>query len=271
MPVDPLRRLSESAPKLKGFFKKIAIPMYQVPPYSLGPPSERAQSTYYPGPSILTKDEIADVSRVLEELNIYPENTRLRKFDDTIDGVAFEILQASVQQDATRVELTVPSSTVNVRLVRGDHAQALGEICSHMSEAAKYAANENQRLFLLQCVESFQTGSLETYRESQRTWLKDKSPRIESIFGFVEPYRDPYGSRAEFEGLVGINDLEETSALRKLVEKSDTFIKRLPWAGEGQTENDGKGPFERALFDPPDLSSLYSKFQNTHSHWPIGL
>ncbi|PSN64888.1 peptidase M49, dipeptidyl-peptidase III [Corynespora cassiicola Philippines] len=105
-------------------------------------------------------------------------------------------------------------------------------------------------------IESFRTGDLEVYRNSQRTWIMDKSPRVENIFGFVEPYRDPYGIRAEFEGLVVIMDLEETSKLTKLVESSDVFIKRLPWTGND--ENDGKGPFEKALFEAPDFTSIHS-------------
>ena len=86
-------------------------------------------------------------------------------------------------------------------------------------------------------------------------------PRVENIFGYVEPYRDPYGIRAEFEGLVAISDPEETRALTKLVEHSATFIRRLPWADGDSLENDGKGPFEKALFEPPDFTSIHSTYK----------
>ena len=76
----------------------------------------------------------------------------------------------------------------------------------------------------------------------------------------MEPYRDPYGSRAEFEGLVAISDAEETKALKKLVEYSTTFIRRLPWVDGISTENESKGPFEKALFEPPDFTSIHSKY-----------
>jgi dipeptidyl-peptidase III len=156
--------------------------------------------------------------------------------------------------------LEIAGLSATLRILKGDHSEELEKICSSMAEARKHAANENQRLFLSQYIESFQSGELEIYRESQRSWIKDRGPRVENIFGFVEPYRDPYGTRAEFEGLVGINDVEETMALNRLVEESDTFIRRLPWAGNGTTaSNNGKGPFEKALFDPPDISSLHSK------------
>jgi dipeptidyl-peptidase-3 len=113
---------------------------------------------------------------------------------------------------------------------------------------------------LSQYIESSRTGDLEVYRNSQRTWITDKSPHVENILDFVEPYRDPYGIRVEVEGLVAIMDLEETSTLTKLVESSSIFIKRLPWARTD--ENDGKGLFENALFEQPDSTSIHCRFED---------
>lgn len=124
--------------------------------------------------------------------------------------------------------------------------------------ASKHAANENQKLFLAQYIESFQTGCLDSYRDLLRIWVRDKSPNVENIFGFVEPYRDPYGSRSEFEALVAILDKKETQLLKELVEKSATFIRRLPWADESN-ENDGEGPFEKSLLEVPDFTSIHSE------------
>jgi dipeptidyl-peptidase-3 len=86
-----------------------------------------------------------------------------------------------------------------------------------------------------------------------------RGPR--TFFGFVEPYHDPRGIRAEFEGLVAIADDEETRLLAKLFENSATFIRRLPWA---TSENDGKGPFKKSLFEPPDFSSIHFEYQHDH-------
>jgi dipeptidyl-peptidase-3 len=84
---------------------------------------------------------------------------------------------------------------------------------------------------------------------------------VESILGFVEPYRDPFGSRAEFEGLVAVVDEEETKVLSQLVAGSATFVRRLPWVGE--YEDGGKGPFERDLFEAPDYTSIHGKLPAT--------
>lgn len=245
-------------PKLKELYEDIAEPILSTPPFSLGYPGEFSQSAYYPGPGIISAEEIALVSQALEDIPIFPENTRIRKVE-SIGHPVFEVLQASIEKDATAQEFVLPDSKGVMRIIRQDHSEELAQICVSLAEASKYAANENQKTFISQYMESFRTGSLHAYRNSQRTWINDQNPRVENIFGFVEPYRDPYGTRAEFEGLVALSDAEETKALKRLVEHSATFIRRLPWADGTSTENENKGPFEKELFEPPDFTSIHGK------------
>ena len=192
------------------------------------------------------------MSKILEQNFIFPENTRLQKSGD---GTGFEVLLASVE-DGYVTQYPLPNGKGTLRVFRGDHSSDLKRVCAELKEASKYAANDLQRQTLDAYIESFQSGSLDTYRDSQRIWVKDKAPRVENIFGFVEPYRDPHGIRAEFEALVAIADDGETSLLAKLVENSAKFIRRLPWT---TPENDGKGPFEKDFFEPPDFSSIHSE------------
>lgn len=199
------------------------------------------------------------ISRVMEQHRIYPENTRVMKIE-TEDTLAYDILQASVETDTEPKILSNNIFDARVRLVRGDHANELSQICKHLAEAAKYAASPRQQIIISQYCKSFQSGDLEIYRDSLREWVADRAPRVENIFGFVEPYRDPQGVRAEWEALVAIPNVEETKVLTKLVQNSKAFIRRLPWAMDA-TENDGQGPFEKEDFDPPDFASIHSKNQ----------
>ncbi|OTB11462.1 hypothetical protein K445DRAFT_77692 [Daldinia sp. EC12] len=233
-----------------GNYYSIRDSMVSVPPFTLGYPGPLAQSSYYPG-ELITKEEIALISRHMSAHSILPENTRVRKVGDS----SFEVLQASTVSPDQAKSLDTADSPISVRLVPGDHAADLENVCGNLAKAAEYAANEIQRKFLTEYIQSFRTGDLEAYRDSQRTWVIDKAPKVENIFGFVEPYRDPAGVRAEFEGLVAIADADETKLLLKLVENSDKFIRRLPWAS---AENNGKGLFEKSLFDPPDFSSIHA-------------
>ncbi|KAI1654072.1 dipeptidyl peptidase III [Daldinia decipiens] len=245
-----VEKFASRSSKLLDLYRNIEGSIMAIPPVTLGYPGTLAQSSYYPG-DLMSKEEIALVSRHMDAHSVLPENTRVRKTGET----SFEVLQASIISTDQTEPLDITNSSASVRLVRGDHAEYLENICENLARATEYAANDTQKKFLAQYIESFQTGNLEAYRESQRTWITDKAPKVENIFGFVEPYRDPAGIRAEFEGLVAIADANETKLLSTLVGNSDKFIRRLPWAA---AENNGKGLFEKSLFEPPDFSSIHA-------------
>lgn len=249
-----MAQLSEST---KTILTSIESPMFSSQTKSLGFPSDKSQSSYYPGEQVISREEISLVSQYMERHKILPENTRIHK--TFVDGnCVYELMLASVERDTEQENITkLPASEATIRVVRGDHSDELLAICHSLKQAAQYAANPIQETFLDQYQRNFYTGNLEIYKESQKTWIKNAKPSIENIFGFVEPYRDPYGARAEFEGLVAISDRKETELLTKLVEESSKFIRRLPWA-TGTSENDGKGPFKKSLFEPPDFTSIHA-------------
>lgn len=260
-----MRKISSVSSATLSLYSKIGEAALLAPlPSGLGFPSGVAQSSYYPGDLQISREEIAAVSSVLEAECIHPENTRIRKcMSGNNNAVTYDVLQASVAVDTQpprKLRTTTLASgggAVTIRVIRGDHSDELTSICSYLQEARKFAANPTQEKFLSEYVESFTTGEIEVYKNSQKTWVKDAKPSVETVIGFVEPYRDPYGVRAEFEGLVGIVHRGETEVLTTLVENSTKFIRLLPWAVD-TIENDGKGPFEKELFGNPDFTSLHS-------------
>lgn len=124
-----------------------------------------------------------------------------------------------------------------------------------LERAKQYASNSNQLQVLTHYIESFRTGSMIAFQESQKAWVKDVAARVENVIGFIEPYRDSAGIRAEWEGMIGIADPNEAASLKRLVESSTAIIRQLPWALEGV--NDGKGPFEKGHFEAPDFTCLH--------------
>ncbi|KAL9037456.1 MAG: hypothetical protein Q9214_005698 [Letrouitia sp. 1 TL-2023] len=253
---ESLKNLASVTDRALALFTSIAESMYSPQPSSLGYPSKETQSTYYPSSLSITAEEAANISRAMETNGILPENTRVRK---TIQDskIVFEVLQASVETSDSSQGIVTQDPNASIRIVKGDHTQELARICNHLQLAAQYAANPRQKQFLEQYQQSFQTGDLEVYKQSQKTWIRDNAPAVENIFGFVEPYRDPYGVRSEFEGLVAISDREETAVLTRLVQQSSKFIKLLPWS-EGFADDETRGPFEKNLFEPPDFTSIHA-------------
>ncbi|KAL2850880.1 dipeptidyl peptidase III [Aspergillus pseudodeflectus] len=256
---EALIRLASSNSQTKELLNHILKDMYQQPPASLGPPGPFTQTAYYFGDNCLESPEVlSSISKLMEDLSIHPENTRLQRYKESGTD-CYDILQASVDESTEVLNSTTYRSLEDkhIRLVRGDHREELEQVCRCVRRASRYTSNPAQQQVLHQTMDSFLLGDLELYREAQKTWITDKAPTVETVLGFVEPYRDPLGVRAEFEGIVGIPEPSETELLNKLANVADIFVAKLPWVNEG-TGSIRKGPFEKDIFDPPDFSSVQS-------------
>ncbi|CAF3589611.1 hypothetical protein SNK03_001171 [Fusarium graminearum] len=219
----------------------------------LGYPDDGHMTTYYPESSHITKDDIKAVSDWMESKGLLPENNRLRK---TSDG-NFEILIASAVKEipskggdiGKETEFTVEDGSLKgktIKLVYGDYAEEMKNITAFINGAAENAENDTQKKMHEAYSKSFESGSLEDFKDSQRYWIKDKGPMIESNIGFIETYRDPAGIRGEWEGFASMVNLERTRAFGELVEKAPKLIPLLPWGAE----------FEKDKFLSPDFTSL---------------
>lgn len=213
----------------------------------LGYPSAGHVSTYYPDSPDITKEEIAGVSDFLESKGLLPENTRISK---TGDGFAVLIASASTSPSPEDRDLKDSEWTLDdgkkVKLVFGDYSHEMEIIARHIEEAKKYAANDNEREMMEEYSKSFRTGSLQAFKRSQKAWVLDKGPQVESDIGFIETYRDPHGIRGEWEGFVAMVNKERTQAFGKLVSTAPQYIPLLPWDAF----------FEKDKFLSPDFTSL---------------
>ncbi|KXJ95794.1 peptidase family M49 [Microdochium bolleyi] len=210
-------------------------------------------TTYYPHCHEITKAEIEAVSGFMEKKGLLPENTRLTK---TKDG-SFEILIASaitsvpeaggdIGKDTSFKVEDGPLAGKTIKLVYGDYSKEMAAITASAKKAAENGDNDNQTNMYNAYAKSFETGSLNDFLDSQRYWIKDKGPMVESNIGFIETYRDPAGVRGEWEGFASMVNLERTRAFGALVDAAPQMIPLLPWGAE----------FEKDKFLSPDFTSL---------------
>ena len=222
----------------------------------LGFPDEGHISTYYPNSPDITRAEIEAIQSFMIDNSLLPENTRLSKVGKN-ESVEYHLLKASAkyspQYPDEVVEYSLPAGAPlegrKLKLVYGDYSKEMQAISSELDKATGFAANGTQRRMLEEYSKSFRVGSLEAHKESQKYWVKDIGPKVETNLGFVETYRDPAGVRGEWEGFVAMVNDERTKAFGKLVENAETFIPRLPWGKD----------FEKDKFLKPDFTSLEGK------------
>ncbi|EEA27969.1 dipeptidyl peptidase, putative [Talaromyces marneffei ATCC 18224] len=256
---DAFKKLASITPETQAAFEKANSTgggIYETSDVGLmhlGYPDKGHLTTYYPDSPHITKDEITAVGDFLGKKGLPIENTRLRK---TAQG-DFELLIASGlssppshyrdlgEEDSWTLEAT-PVVGKKLSLVFGDYQNEMSKIAHSIKQAELNAANDTQKQMLEQYAKSFGTGSIEAYKESQRLWVKDLKPAVETDLGFVETYRDPHGVRGEWEGFVSMVNLVRTRTFSDLVNGASQYIVRLPWDKE----------FEKDKFLSPDFTSL---------------
>lgn len=216
LPAPAFVALASATPDTKAAFDRAIATGHGIyeaveqPLMHLGYPDKGHVSSYYPDSPSITQDEIAAIGDLMEQMNLPLENTRLRK----TPSEDFELLIASGVSappsrdrdlgDTDSWDLDGPLKGKKLRLVFGDHQEEMAKIAHFIKKAELNAANENQKKMLSAYAMSFGAGSIEAFKESQRTWVKDQKPALETNLGFVETYRDPHGVRGEWEGFVAL-------------------------------------------------------------------
>lgn len=244
IPIDEFEKIVEKSNVSKTEFNSIKERLYSVDSKSslLGFTADGHVSGYYYGK--VSKQDSDKLKEILSENKIYWENLRIKKLNDKefILSVASEnLLNRTDYPEEINTE-----DGYKIILEFGDHGIEFDKINQYLEKAKQFAANETQVKMIDQYIKSFRTGSLEAHKESQKYWVKDLSPVVETNIGFIETYREPGGVIGEWEALISIQNKERTRKFQELVDSAETFIKLLPWSKE----------FEKDKFQAPDFTSL---------------
>ncbi|XP_023198675.1 dipeptidyl peptidase 3 [Xiphophorus maculatus] len=211
---------------------------------------DKGITSYFSGNCSLEDAELAQ--RFLDSRKLSAYNTRLFKRENGGKS-CYEVRLASAVQKDCAVDGEAGSSCGSFTfedkefiVKRGDYSPLMEKVCHYLQEAQAYAANENQKKMLEEYRRSFEFGSIEAHKEGSRFWIKDKGPIVESYIGFIESYRDPFGSRGEFEGFVAVVNKAMSERFAKLVSSAEVLLPELPWPQQ----------FEKDTFLKPDFTSL---------------
>ncbi|KPA73362.1 dipeptidyl-peptidase III putativemetallo-peptidase Clan M- Family M49 [Leptomonas pyrrhocoris] len=195
-------------------------------------------STRYYSPNITREDALV-ANEFLASKKIDGVNTRVFKEDDG----------TLVIRVAAAEEKTVPAVTFNGRAVAmhfGDFKEEMARVVGELRQARAYAENDIEVRMLDHYIEHFLHGDVDAHKASQKEWVKDVGPTVETNLGFIESYRDPSGVRAEWEGFVAVVNKEQSKMYGALVAQAEKFIAQLPWGAA----------FEKDVFTSPDFTSL---------------
>uniref|UniRef100_A0A8D2JE35 Dipeptidyl peptidase 3 n=1 Tax=Varanus komodoensis TaxID=61221 RepID=A0A8D2JE35_VARKO len=188
----------------------------------------------------------------LDSQNISAYNTRL--FKTEVNGkMSYEVRLASVLVDDSQLDTEMtskvkcfPFGSCVFTVTLGDYSPLLQRVVENLQKAQQHAANPIQAEMLAHYINSFMQGSITAHKEGSRCWIRDKGPIVESYIGFIESYRDPYGSRGEFEGFVAVVNKAMSAKFARLVAAAERLLEELPWPRA----------FEKDTFLKPDFTSL---------------
>ncbi|MBN3304720.1 DPP3 peptidase, partial [Amia calva] len=214
-------------------------------------PQARGITTYFSGNCCLEDAELAQ--KFLDSKNLSAYNTRLFKREEEGGKRHYEVRLASAVKEESAMDGEAESqcgrfefgeAVFEVR--RGDYAPLMEKAAENLEKAKAYVANDNQRQMLEEYARSFRFGSIDAHKEGSRYWIKDKGPIVECYIGFIESYRDPFGSRGEFEGFVAVVNKAMSARFARLVSSAEVLLPELPWPAD----------FEKDRFLTPDFTSL---------------
>ncbi|XP_072101870.1 dipeptidyl peptidase 3 [Mobula birostris] len=208
-------------------------------------------TTYFSGNCDLKDAELAQ--KFLDSKRISAYNTRLFKTAGEDGAPLYEVRLASVIKDDTPSKGESDNKCgayefegVKFRVTRGDYSPLMKKVVENLEKAKSYASTPNVEQMLGHYTRSFTTGSIEAHKEGSKHWIRDEGPIVESYIGFIESYRDPYGSRGEFEGFVAVVNKDMSAKFSRLVASAEHLLPELPWPKQ----------FEKDRFLKPDFTSL---------------
>ncbi|HEX7493590.1 MAG TPA: dihydrofolate reductase [Bacteroidales bacterium] len=110
----------------------------------------------------------------------------------------------------------------------GKYGAAINKIIQWLEKAKNTVDTDIQKEELQILIEYYKTGDLKKWDEYNIAWVKNPTPLVDYINGFIETYEDPLGIKATWEAIVNYTDLEATRRTKIITDNAQWFEDHSP-------------------------------------------
>ena len=166
----------------------------------------------------IKEEQIKKTDDILKKNNYSLKNTRLIMLNSS----KIVTLIGSIEEK----QVTLDEENI---LLFGEYSSFLKKVNNSLENALKFVTKETEKDVINDYINFFNTGNIETHKESQKKWVKENSSSIDFNIGWNECILDPIGVRGLYEGFVGIADNFRSQKYEQLVKLVKELKSELPW------------------------------------------
>ncbi|KAJ8870973.1 hypothetical protein PR048_027275 [Dryococelus australis] len=153
----------------------------------------------------------------------------------TREGTMYNIKIASIDE-YEETEYVLGPEMCHFKVTKGNYSFILKEVVKSLLTANLYATDDLEKQIIDYYITSFQTGAIADHKEGSRLWMNTGSPYADWYLGFIEILQHPTHGFAEFQGFVGLQNLDLFHFYKQFLASAGKLIHLLPWDKEYKTE-----------------------------------
>jgi dipeptidyl-peptidase-3 len=112
--------------------------------------------------------------------------------------------------------------------IGGMYGPAIEKVVGWLEKAATVAESDTQKESIQHLIRYYRTGDINEFDRHCILWVKDTSPRIDFVNGFIETYVDAAGKRGSFESVVSMRDEVATKRIAAISKEAQWFEDHSP-------------------------------------------
>lgn len=121
--------------------------------------------------------------------------------------------------------------------VDGMYGPAIAKIVGWLELARTVAETDTQKQSIDHLIKFYRSGDINEFDQYCIAWVKDTTPTVDFVNGFIETYVDATGKKGSFESLVSMRDAEATKRIAAISKEAQWFEDHSPLMPEHKKKN----------------------------------